>query len=191
MANKERDRTIDEVEKALFDDAGDSSKAWQAQSRDLLRVSHYLVRKSNAVRRARQIDPEDPDLEAGAEYLRAALLLRAFGVECLFKALWLAKGGRLTNAGTFSGIPGLKNTHKLWRLADRLSFSLDPQERDVLERLTVFGEFGRYPIEGSYLSGGLGKRWWSVRDNSTLAAIVGRLRKAVEEEGAPGGGDAS
>lgn len=174
---KEKDRR--EIERDLFDHSGNSWRAWNRQGRDLLRVARHLVGKRNHILRTRQSDPEDPDFELGAEYLRSALLLRAFGMECLFKALWLARGGYLTDAGHYIGIPGV-GQHDLCALAKKLSFSLTREERDVLERLTVFGEFGRYPIARNYLKGGLSKQWWSAGDHSVFGGVRGRLERAVE-----------
>lgn len=178
------DHAAQEIERAIFDQSGNSWRAWYRQAGDLLRVARHLARERNRILRSCQSDPEDPDFETGAEYLRSALLLRAFGMEGLFKALWLARGGLLTNAGRYAGIPSIKDTHDLCALAGKLSIELTTAERDVLERLTVFGEFGRYPIARHYLKGGMAKQWWSVADNSTLAIIRGRVKKAVLEAAA-------
>ena len=67
-------------------------------------------------------------------------------VECLLKALWVARGHPLAVNGTYKGIPNAQE-HDLERLAAALDLELSALERDVLRRLSAFIQYGgRYPV---------------------------------------------
>ena len=71
-----------------------------------------------------------------------AVMLYAFALENLLKAGLAAKGVAIRPNGNFA----LK-THKLEDLADDLALTLEPDERELMERLEHFLEWaGRYPI---------------------------------------------
>jgi hypothetical protein len=74
------------------------------------------------------------------------LLLRAFGLECLLKALWLYSGRKLVDGRNYIGPRGAKG-HNLLALADAVGVILAAQERALLSHLAQWVEGGRYPVE--------------------------------------------
>jgi hypothetical protein len=107
------------------------------------------------------------------------LLLRAFALECFFKAMWLKGGGKLAVQGQFEKVPGVNN-HDLPGLADKVSFPLQPKERECLSRLTHFGVFGRYPINTNRRMQ-TGKSFWSTADEDTCSQLIDRVSARLKK----------
>lgn len=110
-----------------------------------------------------------------------ALMLRAFAIECLFKALWLREpGNKLAQNGKWIRIQTCKNNnHDLECLARAVGFELTSPERNVLTRLTFFGVWGRYPIVKNY-SEHQGRSIWTTDDEFVCDNITERLSKLLE-----------
>lgn len=74
-------------------------------------------------------------------------LLLGFAFENLFKAIWLRMGNRIMNDEGSLVIPNVFKRHNLLQMANTLSFSLDVNEKKVLEVLTKYTKsLGRYPV---------------------------------------------
>ncbi|MGP0630275.1 hypothetical protein ACTRW9_11230 [Nitrospina sp. 32_T5] len=75
------------------------------------------------------------------------LMLRAFALECLYKAIWLTQGNELYDNGSFKGIDGYKG-HNLEKVAQGVSLydNLNDVQKRVLSVLSQFNERGRYPV---------------------------------------------
>lgn len=119
------------------------------------------------------------------------LMLAAFGVECLIKAMWVKQGNPLARNGKY--VPMLKNErHQLVSLCHVAGIVLDPCEADVLERISIIAHtIGRYPIPrrahetrprefsrqtGSPLS-------WSSNDDYVIENFVVRLQTGLRQRG--------
>ena len=150
---------------AEFDRIGNDARRWVLQGNELWHASRCLLRYTafgSSKRRARR-----PDLT------RTVLLLRAFAFECFFKTMWLKSGNKLATGGQFAMVPGVNN-HDLPGLADKVTFPLEPNERECLSRLTHFGVFGRYPINQNWQVQE-NKSFWSTADEHILATMIRRI----------------
>jgi hypothetical protein len=121
-----------------------------------------------------------------------SLMLRAFAVECLLKAVWLKKGARLTASGRLTPIPvkhhdlvALVQAVDALRATNRINVSA--AEEKTLNRLSMYGELGRYPIArnwrvgweyhpkaGKTVTGG-----WFESDYGRLDVLVKRIERIV------------
>ena len=74
------------------------------------------------------------------------LMLTAFAIECLIKAIWIKQGHQLAQNGKY--VPMIKNErHQLVPLCRAAGIALDRREADVLGRISdIAGSIGRYPI---------------------------------------------
>jgi hypothetical protein len=121
--------------------------------------------------------------------VRTELMLAAFGIECLVKAIWLKQGHELARDGKY--VPIVQNEgHRLVPLCRAVGISMDVREEDVLERISIIGRtIGRYPIphrayetqrrkfykrRGSPLS-------WSSDDDCIIKSFVTRLKLILRE----------
>jgi len=112
------------------------------------------------------------------------LMLAAFGIECLVKAIWLKQGHQLARDGKY--IPIVQNEgHRLVPLCRAVGINMDAREQDALERISIIGRtIGRYPIArrayemrvgqfhkhtGSSIS-------WSSDDDRIIESLVTRLK---------------
>lgn len=140
------------------------------------------------------IDPNDPesttvemDEVANREFNRAqallgpTLMLRAFGVEAMLKALYVDQGGVLAKNGKFIWPPG--KSHDLCALAIAAKFDLDANETELLRILEFWSTEGRYPIQTGVdrydLAGPDAEpmSWsWTDENEDEWRMLVGRLR---------------
>ena len=123
-----------------------------------------------------------------AKIYSSIFLLYGFGIECLFKGLWVENGNEIVKDGKYVGILGA-NDHKLHELADATNFSLTDKERDALISLSVIiTSSGRYPVSRNWMetkiqkrtSGGYSSR--SVREGGHLRhaeQIITRLLEVL------------
>jgi hypothetical protein len=158
-----------------FDREGNSVANWAFQAAGMLNVATFLEKQFWMSTKT------VPPGELGFHALRASLLLRAFGLECLLKALWLARGNPLAKAGRYVGIPKLKNQHDLLGLADRVGVFCSLAERETLARLTMFGELGRYPIPKDATREAPGRQWGSL-ETKHARAVANRTLRLLSHE---------
>ena len=81
--------------------------------------------------------------------LPAELMLTAFGIEALVKALWLKNGNTLVSHGQYRPMPceKKKKWHDLVALCKDAGFDLKEGEKEVLDILSNAGRYrGRYPV---------------------------------------------
>ena len=156
---------------------GNDPQAWRMSADELLATARVLKRQREAVSRD-EIRPGDsvPDESRVGAVER---MLQGFAVECLLKALWVKQGHRLADGGRFVGVSGVRDQHDLWQLAEAVGFTTNDDQKDLLERLTVFTKtVGRYPIP-TREDGESGAWWVSPSDNQTLENIVTELRGEI------------
>lgn len=164
-----------------FDDVGNNHYSWALSAHDLLAASR-LLRKQKAAFDIESVAVGAAIPDEGSIH-RADLLLRGFAVECLLKALWVKQGGVICTDGKYKGIKGVGN-HNLCQLCDvnNLLFSID--QRDVLDRLSIFiTSVGRYPIATDWSKTkkmGGGVYWMSPSDDEAFDLIISNLYKALE-----------
>jgi hypothetical protein len=146
----------------LLEKVGNNPHAWTMFTHDLLGAAEILENV-----------PEKPH---GA----VARMLQGFAVECLLKAVWLAKGNLLVFNGKFKPIPGVKTQHDLHELARTVGVSITAEEFSVLKRLSVYiTTVGRYPIPNNQ---GKPARvlWRYPTDDDTLRSLITKLRTLLK-----------
>jgi len=124
-------------------------------------------------------------------------MLRGCGLECLLKALYVAKGNKLGRDGRYVS-PGGKD-HDLINLAGKAAFSASKPEAALLGYLDDYITIGRYPVAKRapeaypvLADGTRRSTTWSERDERAYHSLRKRLRDEVvrivrkEDEGSPG-----
>jgi hypothetical protein len=102
------------------------------------------------------------------------LMLAAFGIECLIKAIWVKQGNSLARNGKY--VPMLKKErHQLVPLCRIAGIALDAREKDALERISIIARtIGRYPIPRH--SREMPPLGWSSNDNYIIESFALRLK---------------
>jgi hypothetical protein len=153
---------------------GNDYRNWALTAQALFAGSTILTRE-----RERARENMRPGLSKAPIELRTAwveLMLAAFGIECLIKAIWIKKGHQLAHDGKY--VPMTKNDHQLVKLCRVVGITLDPRETDALERIAdIAGAIGRYPIprrsSPTHFRGG---RSWSSTEDHIIENLVARLK---------------
>jgi hypothetical protein len=128
---------------ASFDRLGNSIVQWRRSGVQLLASAQVLSRE-----RERAEPKGGGSGKAPMEMLTfwVELMLCAFGIECLLKALWLKKGGTLARNGRYQKVIGKEN-HNLANLCRVVSFQISARETAVLDKISeIARSAGRYPI---------------------------------------------
>jgi hypothetical protein len=109
------------------------------------------------------------------------LMLTAFGIECLIKAIWIKQGNQLARDGRY--VPMTKNEHHdLVRLCGVAGIALDQCEINALNQISdIAGSIGRYPIART-ASLTEGVRSWSSEDDEVIGNLIVRLKKELEND---------
>lgn len=108
------------------------------------------------------------------------LMLTAFGIECLIKAIWIKRGNQLARDGKY--VPMTKNEgHQLVKLCRVAGIPLDSPEADALKRMSeIAGTIGRYPIArraGQIIPTGCS---WSSVDYGIIENLIMRLKTELQ-----------
>ena len=74
------------------------------------------------------------------------LLLKAFAVENLLKGCLVEDGAEPVKDGKFVGFKGVVNPHDLNELSGKIGLNVSEYQKDILKRLTLYIELGRYPF---------------------------------------------
>jgi hypothetical protein len=172
-------RYDDEV--AMHSRVGNNYRNWIHTAQTLFAGSTILTREHARVRAKLRRTGKAP-----IELLTiwTELMLAAFGIECLVKAIWLKHGHQLARDGKYIPIVQ-KEGHRLVRLCRAVGINMDTREQEALERISIIGRtIGRYPIAlsayetqerqfhkhtGSPLS-------WSSDDDRIIESFVTRLK---------------
>jgi hypothetical protein len=119
-------------------------------------------------------------------------LLLGLAIECLLKGKWVKDGNKLVEPGTqkMQKVKGAGD-HELLQLADAAGFNASPEERDVLERLSVFVVWsGRYPVamnpQKMLKRRGIAPRFFTPEDFSCAERIGNRLKMELTVAKFPG-----
>jgi len=133
-----------------YQQAGNHPVAWWRVGENLL-LSGQLLRNAGVVSMPLNSDvPDDTalrDIRRAEAVLGPSLMLRAFGVEALFKALFLDRGGVLADGGRFRS--PTRRPHDLCGLAKQAGCGLSAEETSLLGVLEYWIEEGRYPIQAN------------------------------------------
>jgi hypothetical protein len=108
------------------------------------------------------------------------LMLAAFGIECLIKAIWLTQGHRLARNGKYYPMMA-KQGHRLEKLCVVAGIVLSQREKQVLVELSdIAGSIGRYPIpsRARHTTAAL---YWSSRNDPVIENLVVRLKTQIRQ----------
>ena len=171
------------TEEEIFDLMGNMPGRWFESAMDLLKGSAEL--SEHAVTQAEK---------SGIPFTRSfwpRIMLRAFALECLFKAHYLLRGpDKLCQGGKYVGV--VKNErHDLALLAKSASVTISDAEEQLLDRLSAVAvSVGRYPIAKSAnfpkrIKNGerLRLEWSSPRDEQIFKALRDRLIAPFDPKG--------
>lgn len=179
---------VDEWQLDQFQKVGNDHNAWMLSAGDLFAASRLLRKVRNSFD-TESIGVGDAIPDEGRIHA-TELMLRGFAVECLLKALWVMRGGKICVEGKYVGINGAGD-HNLIQLSDVNKLSFTEPQRDVLKRLSIFmTSVGRYPIPKhwhetkmqSTLGGGKASppHWVTPSDDENYDSIVNILNEALE-----------
>jgi hypothetical protein len=108
------------------------------------------------------------------------IMLVAFGIECLIKAIWLKQGNVTARDGKYVPIIKDGERHDLVKLCNAIKFALNKQEVGVHERIwDIAGSISRYPI-ALRTSQNDGERSWSSEDDKIVERLIARLRDQLQ-----------
>ena len=126
-----------------FDYMANHPHFWKEKALDLLMASRILhqAEESSEI----EIDGE----KVKVPFLRSywpKIMIRAFALECLIKALWLKNGNILYQGEKYVGIDGMK-LHHLSRMFEAVGIILSDEKRNLLDRLSAVSVAdGCYPF---------------------------------------------
>lgn len=174
----------------------DDTKAALRQNYDSIanKPATWLIVADNLALAARLLEPHFAiDLTKECDHDRIAvrarihgpiLMLRGCGLECLLKALYVAKGNKLGEGGRYIS-PGGKE-HDLISLAAKASLAMSPSEKALVGYLGHYIMQGRYPMpkrapEAHVLlaDGTRRSTVWGEADEPEYHAFRKRLRSEV------------
>jgi len=159
---------------------GNDYLTWALTAQALFAGSTILTRERE---RARENMP--PGLSKAPMEMRTVwieLMLAAFGIECLIKAIWIKKGHQLAQNGKYIEIIP-NERHRLVPLCQAAGIALESGEIKALERIAdIAGAIGRYPIpkrsSPAHFRGG---RSWSSVEDHIIENLVQRLKKELRK----------
>lgn len=158
----------------LWADLGNDPDDWQHVARNSMAAAEVLVRELQKAWPRGQINVQLPP---ECMTLWPSVMLKAYALEALFKALWLKMGNQLVvekkknseSKWEFRGVPG-GNGHDLCFLAKAIGLELDWNDADTLARMSkVSTALGRYPI--GVTRRGTDGISWSWKDDECVERI--------------------
>lgn len=156
---------------------GNDYEEWRNTAHELLVSSAILNRERERVETTVQHGHRVP-METRTFWVE--LMLDAFVIECLIKAIWLKQGHQLVRDGKYVPLPA-EGGHRLEKLCGTTGIPLNQREEETLARLSdIAGSIARYPIprRAPKTFGGL---WWSEPDDfEIIEKFIARLEKELQ-----------
>jgi hypothetical protein len=122
---------------------GNDYRNWKHTAQELFAGSTILTRERERVEKGLQSGKAPIEVLT----LWIELMLAAFGIECLIKAIWLKQGNTLARDGKYIGMGKKEPYHQLVKLCDLAGITLDPREADALQEISdIATSLGQYPI---------------------------------------------
>ena len=146
-------------------------------------TAHALIAASAILNRERErvetpFKPGPTPMESRTFWVE--LMLDAFGIECLIKAIWLKQGHQLARDGKYVGMMR-KEGHRLERLCRAAGIVLHQREEETLVRLSdIAGSIGRYPIPSRAPQTTAAHRWSSPEDYEIIENLIARLERELQ-----------
>ena len=145
-------------------------------------------------------DDEEATVHRGHQTHTIGLMLFAFAIECLLKAVFLKRGGKLYREGKLNIPRRPSRTHNLLDIAEALDCSslFTNQQQEVLDLLSARNEMGRYPVHSKFDTYGLQPpngndpvRFYGIWDARKSAIVFDIIRLLYTELGEALPADAS
>lgn len=173
----------DEI-KQIYDKTGNDPKAWFRHAEELL-ISHSILYDEYKQVDYTKLGNEGLVPDEG-RILMPTLMLLAFAIECLLKALWLKQGNRLAENGELKKIPNCGD-HNLVEYGNATGLIFGDDEKRVLNRLyKISVSLGRYPIPIGFRHSHLRKTRktgfqsdisWGFTDDVIVDRIIRKINK--------------
>lgn len=137
---------------------------------------------------------EEATVRRGHRTFSPSLMLFAFAIECLLKAIYLRSGGVLYADGKYQRPKGLKSSHNLLELAEAFGSShiFSDDDREILDLMSAQNEKGRYPVHTRFDAYGLqppnekgeSKFYglWGPRRNEQVYQVLQVIYRNLNEE---------
>jgi hypothetical protein len=159
---------------------GNDYRNWMHTAQALFSASTILTRERERAFAALPPGPSKAPINIFTVWTE--LMLTAFGIECLIKAIWIKQGHTLARDGKYVPMPK-SDTHRLVKLCGAAEIALDPRETEALERISdIAGSIGRYPIPRRVREtdhrGGLS---WSSTEDQIIENLVVRLKRELRK----------
>ncbi len=167
---------------ARFEQNANDAETWKGSANGLF-VSYNLLWNEYKVAISEMQSRKNGPVPINFNVLGPALILLAMGIESLLKSVWIKKGGRHAENGKL--VKSLGSGHDLVNIANQIGVILTTDEKDILERLTLYIEFGRYPVGTCWQKGAFKKTkygilprlYWGQDDAVLTKKLVDRLRE--------------
>lgn len=160
-----------------FDQRGNSFKNWIITARELLASAIVLRREREKVEEPKVAGVSKAPMECLTFWVE--LMLCAFAIECLLKALWLKKGNQIAKDGVYCKIL-TKENHDLVALCQKVAFPINSVEEKILTKLSELGRAtGRYPISRNFTQMHDGTEQWSSVEDKIIEAFILRLEHEI------------
>ena len=114
----------------------------------------------------------------GSCRLEIELMLRAFALESLLKAIWIGEGNTVVARGDFK-MTGMMMKHDLIKIAQAAGLTLATNERRLLRRLSRAVFLGRYPIGKEPVPVSDRRDGWSDEYDLQYQEFVDRLTRVI------------
>lgn len=137
---------------------------------------------------------EEEIIRRGHQTHSIGLMLFAFSIECLLKALFLKRGGVLYENGRFKSPTRLAKSHNLLEIAESYACStlFTEHQCEILDLLSARNEMGRYPVHSKYdsygtqppSSDGFSRFYglWDASKSATVFDILNILYQELDDE---------
>lgn len=178
--------TADDDIKLIYDKVGNDPRAWLRHAEELL-ITHSILYDEYKQVDYTKLRNEGIVSDEG-RVLMPALMLLAFAIECLLKALWLKQGNLLAENGKLVKIPNTHD-HNLVEYGNVTGLVFSKNEKVVLNRLfKISVSLGRYPIpikfEHSHLhktpiAGYQTDLHWGFSDDVIVDKIISKIKRKL------------
>lgn len=161
---------------------GNDQQSWEITAHELFSSSAILNRERERVEKSLKSKPYPRPVPMESHTFWVELMLDAFGIECLIKALWLKQGQQLARDGKYVGMMK-KEGHRLEKLCRCAGIRLSRREEETLIRLSdIAGSIGRYPIERRVPQRAVSLRWSDPDDYEVIENLIARLKRELRTD---------
>ena len=160
---------------------GNDQLSWDITAQELFASAAVLNRERERVEKSLKSKPYPRRVPMESKTFWVELMLAAFGIECLIKALWLKQGHALARGGKYIGMMK-KEGHRLEKLCRCAGIKLKPREEETLTRLSdIAGSIGRYPIPSRVPQRAVELGWSDPHDYDIIENIIARLERELRK----------